>query len=48
MNLLCRTRGDNRHFVRRRLLEGVERVGLATQPCDRQPSFHRNQPVEAT
>ena len=28
MNLLCGIRGANRHVVRRRLLEGVERAGL--------------------
>jgi hypothetical protein len=31
MNLLCGVRGANRHVVRRRLLEGVERAGLSTQ-----------------
>ena len=30
MNLLCGVRGANRHVVRRRLLDGVERAGLAT------------------
>ena len=29
INLLCGVRGANRHVVRRRLLEGVERAGLA-------------------
>ena len=30
MNLLCGIRGANRLVIRRRLLEGVERAGLAT------------------
>jgi hypothetical protein len=31
MNLLCGIRGANRHVVRRRLLESVERAGLSTR-----------------
>jgi hypothetical protein len=30
MNLLCGVRGANRHVIRRRLLDRVERAGLAT------------------